>query len=135
MTANLFVYGTLMRAAAAAALGRDMRARLEQSGSWLGAATTAGRLFDLGRYPALVAASGPEDVVHGEVFQLSDPDRVFPWLDPYEGIALGQLTGPDYERLVQAIELANGGRLTAWVYFYHKPIVRPRPIASGRWRP
>ncbi len=130
----LFVYGTLMRSAAASRLGRDMRARLESSATWLGEATTAGRLFELGRYPALLASASADDIAHGEVYRLGDPAAVFHWLDPYEGIPPGQLCGLEYERIAQPVRLACGEPQIAWIYRYCAAIPHPRPIPGGRWR-
>lgn len=135
MTDLLFVYGTLMRRAANARLGRDMRERLEQSGTWLGEAETSGQLLDLGQYPALIAPAGPADVVHGEIYRLTDPAAAFRWLDPYEGIPPGRTRGREYERIEQAVTLADGKKDTAWIYRYLMAIPHPKPVPSGRWQP
>lgn len=135
MTDLLFVYGTLMRSAAASRLGRDMRARLENSATWLGEATTAGRLFALGRYPALIGPASGDDTVHGEVYRLGDAAAVFRWLDLYEDIPPGQLRGREYERIEQPVTLAGGNMQTAWIYRYLAPIPHLRQVPEGRWRP
>lgn len=135
MTDLLFVYGTLMRRAANARLGREMRARLEQSATWLGEAQTAGRLFDLGRYPALIAPASPADVVHGEVFRLAETAAAFQWLDRYEGIPHGRTRGREYERIEQSVTLETGTRHVAWIYRYLMAIPNPKPVPDGRWLP
>lgn len=134
MTDQLFVYGTLMRAAAASRLGRDMRERLERSGAWLGTASIEGRLYDLGRYPLLKPARSGADLVHGEVYRLSDPAAVFAWLDPYEGIEPGAGRG-EYERVVRPVTLTPGATSDAWVYLSAMDVPESRRLASGRWRP
>ena len=44
-----------------------------------------GRLYDLGRYPGVVASDDPADIVHGEVYRLHDPAATLARLDQYEG--------------------------------------------------
>jgi gamma-glutamylcyclotransferase (GGCT)/AIG2-like uncharacterized protein YtfP len=137
MTDLLFVYGTLMRAAAAAGMGREMRARLDAEGTWCGPATVAGRLYDLGRYPGLVSSGDASDAprVHGEVYRLRDPAASFAWLDPYEGIPAGRLRGDEYERLVRTVVLAGGEQVAAWLYHWHAGIASAVLVPDGRWVP
>lgn len=130
--AYLFVYGTLMTRAGGR-LGADMRARLHLEGTSLGAATTVGRLVDLGDYPGLVAGAGLRDAVHGELFMLDRPDDVLAWLDAYEGVS-GVLNPDDeYARVRAPVRRASGEEVTAWVYCYRGDTSRARTIASGRW--
>jgi gamma-glutamylcyclotransferase (GGCT)/AIG2-like uncharacterized protein YtfP len=128
----LFVYGTLM-STARSALGKGMRERLQREARLLGPASTQGRLYDLGRYPALVDSEDPADLVHGEVFALQEPGKSFAWLDKYEGIVPGQHGHNDYERVERPVRLASGEEIAAWVYFYRKSVVSVRRLASGRW--
>lgn len=134
MTECLFVYGTLMRSAAAAELGAEMRARLAREAEWLGPATMAGRLYNLGRYPAMKPAQSPGDTLFGEVYRLACPRSAFRWLDPYEGLRPGA-AAPDYRRCIRQARLATGERVDAWVYLYQKPVFEVRRVESGCWRP
>ena len=135
MIEHLFVYGTLMRAASASTLGRDMRARLDAQGDWLGAATIAGQLFALDRYPALVASQQAADIVHGEVYRLRDPAASLAWLDTYEGLPAGKTRGDEYERSVRQVTLASGPTIDAWVYTWLGDPTVSRRILAGRWLP
>lgn len=137
MTDLLFVYGTLMRTAAAAGMGRDMRARLDAEGIWCGPASVAGRLYDLGRYPGLVSSGDALEAmrVHGEVFRLRDAAASFAWLDRYEGIPAGRLRGDEYERLVRTVVLAGGEHVTAWLYHWHAANASAVLVPGGRWVP
>lgn len=135
MLQYLFVYGTLMRRAAAAPLGRPERARLDAAGDWLGEARIAGCLYDLGRYPVLVAEPGAHEVVHGEVYRLHMPGVAFRWLDHYEGIPPGSTRGLEYERVIKPVHLAGGGTIEAWVYMHSGAVGQARRLADGRWRP
>ena len=73
-----FFYGTLMT-------GFDRRRRLGMDSrmSFRGRGWIEGALFDLGLYPAAIPATGRK--VHGEVFELIDPQAVLPALDEVEG--------------------------------------------------
>jgi len=131
-TRLLFVYGTLLTRARGE-LGADMRARLKKVSASLGEATIPGRLFSLGAFPVMLAPATPSDIVHGEVLRLDDPEGVFVWLDPYEGIMPGHRRQGEYERVVRAVRLANGDEVVAWVYLYVADATDAPAIPSGRW--
>ena len=128
----LFAYGTLMTGATGTT-GMAQRARLIREATSLGPATTAGRLLDLGRYPGLVLPAAATHRVHGELFELTDPDRTLPWLDAYEGILAGEPGPFQYARIEQPVELADGRRLTAFVYVYQRDVTLARLLPDGRW--
>ena len=71
MTGLLFAYGTLMR-------GLALHRLLEGRARFLGEGTVAGRLYDLGRYPAAVPEGS--GLVQGEVYRVTDP-ALWPALD------------------------------------------------------
>jgi gamma-glutamylcyclotransferase (GGCT)/AIG2-like uncharacterized protein YtfP len=131
-TSHLFVYGTLM-SAATGPLGRAERRRLQRQGESLGPATTTGRLYDLGRYPGLVASEDADHIVHGEVYALHDPAASLRWLDAYEGIVPGDRNSNDYRRSTRQVRLADGAELTAWVYLYARDPAQARLLSDGRW--
>jgi gamma-glutamylcyclotransferase (GGCT)/AIG2-like uncharacterized protein YtfP len=131
-TSHLFVYGTLM-SAATGPLGRAERRRLQRQGVSLGPATTTGRLYDLGPYPALVASDDAADVVHGELFALHDAAATLRWLDAYEGIVPGDHDRSEYRRATRQVRLANGAQLTAWMYLYARDPAGARLLSDGRW--
>ena len=134
MPEHLFVYGTLMTAAAQARLGVAERKRLQHESTSLGSATMRGRLYDLGAYPALVLADDAKDLVYGELLKLVDPATSFAWLDAYENAAPG--TSPhDYQRVIRSVRLASGGNVEAWVYVYAGALGTARSLAEGRWQP
>lgn len=132
MQAHFFAYGTLM-ANATAALGKRMRERLQREAQLLGPAMIQGRLYDLGRYPALVDSNDPAELVHGELFALQAPRASLAWLDRYEGIIPGQHGRNEYERVERTVRLESGEEFTAWVYLYRQSIVGAPHIAAGRW--
>lgn len=128
---HLFVYGTLMTRATGL-LGAVQRKRLSLKGTSLGAATIAGRLVNLGTYPGLLEAEGPDDIVHGELFRLDQPDEVISWLDSYEGVSPTPTPEDDYARVLVPARLGDE-RVTTWVYLYRGSLAYAEPIPDGRW--
>ncbi len=112
----LFAYGTLRR-------GAPMHGLLEGRTTWLGLASVAGRLVDLGAFPGLVLALEPGDRVQGDLFAIADAEReeLLDALDRYEGAS--------FERVQQAIEGPEGPVL-AWLYAYRGE-VDGRPVVAG----
>jgi gamma-glutamylcyclotransferase (GGCT)/AIG2-like uncharacterized protein YtfP len=126
----LFVYGTLMQTAGGA-LGTAERERLFAQSRHIGSATISGAaLYDLGEYPGLSDTADTLAVVHGEVVELSDPDRTFAWLDHYEGL------GPqaEYKREIRRVRADDGREIEAWVYLLRRTGDPAKRIGSGRWR-
>lgn len=83
-----------------------------------------GRLYDLGDYPAAILdpAAGK---IQGLVLRISHPERLFPYLDQYEG--------HEYQR--RKVIIANYHRtLTAWCYLHVKPLKYYRRIKPGRYK-
>lgn len=115
----LFVYGTL-RPALAVGLPRQLVGDLEL----VGAARVAGRLYDLGDYPGMVAGEG---LVHGDLLRVRDAERLAA-IDAYEGCG-----GPEalFRREAVLVELADGTQAEAWAYFYAQPVGRGREIVDG----
>jgi gamma-glutamylcyclotransferase (GGCT)/AIG2-like uncharacterized protein YtfP len=134
VTTLLFGYGTLM-STATGPLGRGQRQRLSgESSRLIGEGSARGRLYDLGRYPGLVECDDSTERVHGEVFDLLEPERTQLWLDAYEGIVPGDHPHNEYERCIRQITLtATGETVSAWVYIYRLDVTRARLIPDGRW--
>jgi len=112
----LFTYGTLRR-------GAPMHGLLEGRTTWLGRASAAGRLLDLGAFPGLVPAQRPGDVVHGDLFAIEEEQReaLLDALDRYEGAS--------FERVQQRVD-GPEGPVRAWVYRYRGD-TDGRPVLAG----
>jgi len=95
---------------------------LARGATFLAEGSVAGRLLDLGRYPALVAGAGR---VKGEVYRLDDPE-LLPVLDREEGY--------NFQRSITIVTLASGRRARAWVYRYRGPRERAVPVPHGDYR-
>lgn len=129
---HLFVYGTLM-SAAADPMGIAARARLSQEAIRVAPAVVTGALYDLGRYPGLVAGGASGNVVHGEVVKLHDPARSLVWLDAYESIDPRPGAHNEYVRDEIPVTLEDGSSVAAWVYRYILDADGFPLIPSGRW--
>ncbi|MCI0381140.1 MAG: gamma-glutamylcyclotransferase [Gemmataceae bacterium] len=121
----LFLYGTLLPEHVSPDL-KSVVQRLRR----LGSATIAGRLFDLGEYPALVLDTSAETRVTGEVFELPDDPGVLQSLDAYEEFDPNDPDGSLFLRKRMPIELRDGRRILAWVYIYNRDPSHS-PLVSG----
>lgn len=126
MTDLLFVYGTLRRAA-----GHPMHRLLARHAERVGPARYAGRLYDLGPYPAVVPDRSAGAVVHGELYRMRQRDTLLPLLDRYEGCTEADGPGAEYRREAQPVERPDGTTAQAWVYLYNRPVAGRRLISSG----
>ena len=112
----LFAYGTLRR-------GAPMHGLIEGRASWIGPASAAGRLVDLGAFPGLVPATARGERVHGDLFAI-DPayrDALLDALDRYEGAR--------FERVEQTVD-GPDGPVRAWLYLYRGE-VDGHPVVAG----
>lgn len=123
---HLFVYGTLRRNRS----GR-LHPLLRGRSRFVGFATTRGRLYNLGTYPALVLDDG--DRIQGEVYQLYTPRVTLSLLDRYEGCTPYAIP-PEYRREMLRVRLCNGSALQAWGYVYARPVHSKRRITSGDYQ-
>ena len=114
--AALFAYGTLRR-------GAPMHGLLEGRTTWIGPASAAGRLVDLGAFPGLVPAAAPGDRVQGDLFAIAEAqcDELLDALDRYEGAS--------FERVEQMVE-GPAGPARAWLYVWRGE-VDGRPVVAG----
>lgn len=123
MTPHIFVYGSLTTA-----LAHPMGDRLRREAMLIGAAAVQGRLYRVSWYPGLKASDDASDVVHGEVYRLTDPVASLQWLDEYEGIARGALSAGEADEYIRAETLASvvgGVTLSVWIYFYQRSLTMP----------
>jgi gamma-glutamylcyclotransferase (GGCT)/AIG2-like uncharacterized protein YtfP len=114
--AILFAYGTLRR-------GAPMHGLLEGRATWIGRASVAGRLVDLGAFPGLVPAQSAGDRVHGDLFAIAPAqrDELLDALDRYEGAS--------FERVEQLVD-GPDGPARAWLYLWRGE-VDGRPLVAG----
>jgi gamma-glutamylcyclotransferase (GGCT)/AIG2-like uncharacterized protein YtfP len=127
----LFVYGTLRED-----MGHEMYHLLARDASFVGEATVAGTLYDLGRYPGLIPNGDAEGTVKGEVYRIHDGvlDHTLETLDEYEGIGPEDPMPHEYRREIVSTSLDDGRRLEAWAYILNRPPKGLREIHSGDYR-
>jgi gamma-glutamylcyclotransferase (GGCT)/AIG2-like uncharacterized protein YtfP len=79
----------------------------------------------------------PDDVVHGELHRLHDPERAFVWLDEFEGVTRGasSVTDPDQYARVERAVWVETGHCRAWVYLYLGTPGEAALVSDGRWSP
>jgi gamma-glutamylcyclotransferase (GGCT)/AIG2-like uncharacterized protein YtfP len=118
MKSLLFTYGTL-RTTSKIEEALVLRANAKH----IAHGTLHGRLFDLGEYPGIIYSPRKLDLVVGDVFELTNPEKVLAYLDAYEG--------DEYDRRQYWITLDDGSRVRAWVYVYLGPTEGKQRIASG----
>ncbi|MET0906635.1 MAG: gamma-glutamylcyclotransferase family protein [Tardiphaga sp.] len=124
----IFVYGTLMRG-----FDHPMSKLLVSGADFVGDAACRGRLYMVAHYPGLLLSTDEDDIVHGELFRMHEPDAMLAVLDDYEGI------GPEHEqpalylREMLAVTLGDGSVSAAWTYIYNRPVVDATRIVSGRF--
>jgi gamma-glutamylcyclotransferase (GGCT)/AIG2-like uncharacterized protein YtfP len=99
----LFVYGTLRKN-----YDLKLKNRIAKELKYIGQGKAKAKLYDLGRYPGAVKDKTSEVV--GDVFLLSDSEKVLKLLDDYEG--------EEYERKREKVKFRSGKLITAWIYFY-----------------
>jgi gamma-glutamylcyclotransferase (GGCT)/AIG2-like uncharacterized protein YtfP len=122
----LFVYGTLMR-------GGKLHRALAPSPNvrFAGKAKIRAELYRLRgeEYPGAVPTSKLNRFVHGELYTLSNPDRILKRIDKIEGCDEGLFM----RRLVDVWQ--NGKKHRAWTYLYGKPVSSAEPLPHGKFLP
>ena len=118
-SAEIFVYGTLMRGMA----HEDLLAG-RRDAKLLGPAVTRGALWDLGDHPGLTI--GGKLSVAGELYRSDGMADILRRLDPFETEACFE------RRLIQVLCRRRTSR--AWAYIYMGDITAARPIRGGSWK-
>lgn len=122
---TLFVYGTLKRGQLNSRLLAPDTLSAEP-------ASTRGRLYDLGLFPALVEGDG---IVLGEFVRLraTAVGNVLSVLDRLEGYRPDDPAGSMYRRRVVEVTRDDGGSEPAHAYFYNRDPGGLRRIETGEW--
>jgi len=112
----LFAYGTLRKTHAAPEIAPVVK-RLRR----VGPARMAGRLFDLGEFPAAVPRNGDrKSFVVGEVYELPADPGILSRLDAYEGFDPRRPAQSLFKRQRRIVTLASGRRVSCWAYLYNR---------------
>lgn len=118
----LFVYGSL-RPGSGHAMSEWLQGQARHLGpAWLPDA----ELHRVSWYPGMVAGTGE---VRGDLFLLADPTAALPALDAFE--AIQGRDDDEYERRLCTVRCEHGEVVTAWAYWYRRPV--QARVASGDW--
>jgi len=108
----IFVYGTLL-----SSFKIEQFQQIEEHLQFISKATIKGALYDLGNYPGYVEV--PEGEVQGELYLVSEIDKVFEILDVYEGLHNDE---PEYIRKKIAVRLPEGEEIDSWIYIFQQQL-------------
>ncbi len=113
MAEYLFVYGTLRKN-----YDLKLKDRVKDDMQYVGQAKIGAILYDLGRYPGAIKSNRGQEVI-GDVFLLTDPDKVLGILDKYEGIPAAGGKDTEFVRKRGRVQLRSGQSVNAWIYWYN----------------
>lgn len=122
----IFIYGTLL-----SSLNHPMHNVLEKYAELEGEGHIQAKLYDLGRYPGVMMSGNPSDRVKGEIYKISDGEKLFSLLDHYEGCSDNFPEPHQYLRRVVQVQADDGSMIDAWVYLYNWDSDGHRYIESG----
>jgi gamma-glutamylcyclotransferase (GGCT)/AIG2-like uncharacterized protein YtfP len=126
MPAYLFVCGTLLPE-----LVPEHLAGLMGTFTSVGAASIAGRLYDLGEYPGAIADEQASERVVGWIYEIPPGDAALKQLDAYEGIDPKNSAASLFLRRRAVAELAGGGQIDCWLYAYNRAVEGRSLIVDG----
>lgn len=131
LSSFLFVYGSLRRSP-----NGCLHRLLQANCDFVDKAHIPGRLFCLGDYPcAIFDYFGPDDLIHGEVYRLRQPNLTLHVLDDYEECLPQHPQPHEYRRLLKSITLNQGEMIEAWLYAYNRSIDGLTRINCGDYQP
>lgn len=125
----LFVYGTLMKD-----VDHPLGNLIRQEGNFLGRANLKGKLFAVDYYPGAVPSRLASNYVKGEVYALTNSQKVLSALDEYEEYNQNDEKNSEFIRRKINVKLDNGNKISAWAYLYNFPTTTLKEIPSGDFR-
>jgi gamma-glutamylcyclotransferase (GGCT)/AIG2-like uncharacterized protein YtfP len=122
----IFTYGSLL-----SAFDNPAQDLLKEHARFLDKATFRGKLFMIDWYPGVVESENPNDIVHGEVYEIENKEPLLKELDRYEGCSIDDSEPHEFIRMEKSVKLQNSRFLTAWIYIYQRPVSNKERISSG----
>lgn len=104
---------------------------LQAHADYVGRGWFQGRLYRVGDFPGMIESQDGNYPVRGEVYQLQDPETVFPELDRYEACSPMDPEPTLFKRRRREIRVEGLGRQNAWVYLFNHPVASLPEIPSG----
>ncbi len=111
--------------------GLRRRAAIEPFVRFVGPGVVRAALFDLGPCPAAIRAEG---TLRGELYAVTDAERLLPRTDAIEGCVPGDVLRSVYVREAVEVRCGRGLRRWAWIYFYVRPLRAAVWIPGGDYR-
>lgn len=121
----IFVYGTLMLGAT-----NSFARQFHAQSTFIGKATWMGKLYLVTHYPGAVKSSNPDELIHGEVWQMHSPKVTLEILDEYEECSATHPLPHEYLRSLENIKLDHQ-EVRAWVYVFQRDISCLKHLKSG----
>ena len=92
-----------------------------------------GKLFDTGEFPAAKPNKLSQTKIYGDVLMVDDNnlDKVLNVLDEYEEIDEKAPQKSLFKRKIVDVNIANGKKIKAWIYWYNKDIKGFKELKSG----
>jgi len=113
----LFVYGTLRKA-----FDNPMAKLLRQEADYEGEGVVDGKLYDIGRFPGAIISCRDSIEIKGEIYALRIADRIFAYLDQYEGYSPNIFASSLFRREKCQVTCDDGDEIEAWIYIFNEPL-------------
>ncbi|WP_215226704.1 gamma-glutamylcyclotransferase family protein [Echinicola shivajiensis] len=126
----IFVYGTLLKKTKHA-----VPQLFHQKSAFVAEAFTYGKLFQESYYPGLVLPPSTQEKVYGQVFCISDTERVLGALDKYEEVGSSFPSPQEFKRTIITVYNLHASKpMKCWAYLFNLPTDSLRPIVSGKFK-
>lgn len=123
----LFVYGTLLYGSGHRRIDQLIASHTMR----LGTGTVQARVYDLGPYPGAIPHASPTDYVTGHVLRLRGGAATLRILDRYEQYDPRHPTRSVFVRARTPVTLHDGRKITAWIYWYNRPVMGKRRMDTN----
>ncbi|WP_200976535.1 gamma-glutamylcyclotransferase [Echinicola sp. 20G] len=125
----VFVYGTLLKETTHA-----IPKLFHQKSVFVTEAFTYGKLFQVSYYPGLVLTPPSLDKVYGQVFRISEIEKVLLALDKYEEAGPSFPYPQEYKRtMITVYDLQSSEPMKCWAYLYNLPTENLEQIVTGKF--
>ena len=122
----VFTYGTLRPGLSDLKEARAFRAAAKH----IGPAKFQGKLFAIDWYPGAVDSNNPNDVVKGDLFEITRNTDFFSQVDIYEQCTPDLPEPHEYRRTIRNV-FCDGQYIPAWIYLYNWKISDQPRIPTG----
>jgi gamma-glutamylcyclotransferase (GGCT)/AIG2-like uncharacterized protein YtfP len=113
MAEYLFVYGTLRKN-----YDLKLKDKVRDHLQYVGQGKVGASLYDIGRYPGAIRDSKGKEVI-GDLFLLTDAEKVLKVLDKYEGMSGPEDSTAEFVRKKTNVRMRSGQTKKAWIYWYN----------------